>query len=86
MEAISSRTGTAMTQAQPQGKPRKDYQWRLQLSAEGLPTGRVDIRLPTLADLERVRTLIQMDVIEINGSFVRIEMITEALVHAPFRR
>ena len=86
MEAISSRTGTAMTQAQPQGKPLKDYQWRLQLSAEGLPTGRVDIRLPTLADLERVRTLIQMDVIEINGSFVPIQMHTEALVQAPFRR
>ena len=86
MEAISSRIGTAMTQAQPQGKPLKDYQWRLQLSAEGLPTGRVDIRLPTLADLERVRTLIQMDVIEINGSFVPIQMHTEALVQAPFRR
>ena len=79
VEAIEQRA----TQA---GRPLQDYQWNLQLAEDGRPTGRIKLRLPSLAELERVRHQIQEDIIEVNGTFLPIRMHTEALVRAPFRK
>ena len=88
VEAIEQRA-TISVNRQTQthaGRPLQDYQWNLQLAEDGRPTGRINLRLPSLAELERVRHPIQEDIIEVNGTFLLIRMHTEALVRAPFRK
>ena len=88
VEAIEQRATISVNrQTQTQaGRPLQDYQWNLQLAEDGRPTGRINLRLPSLAELERVRHQIQEDIIEVNGTFLPIRMHTEALVRATFRK
>ena len=85
IEQLASISVNRQTQTQA-GRPLQDYQWNLQLAEDGRPTGRINLRLPSLAELERVRHQIQEDIIEVNGTFLPIRMHTEALVRAPFRK
>ena len=57
IEAIEQRATISVNrQTQTQaGRPLQDYQWNLQLAEDGRPTGRINLRLPSLAELERVR-------------------------------
>jgi hypothetical protein len=73
MEAVVAKTQLPMIQ-QMDGKRLRDYGWRMQMGTDGRPTGRVDVKMQTVEQLEKIGKMLRQDVVEVNGNFLPIEV------------
>ena len=84
MHAISEKSGVQW-ERQVGARDLEVGKWRILLGADDMPTGRVDFRLRSFLDVERLHQQVQGDVIQVNGVLCPLEIFSEAMVSETFR-
>ena len=85
MQLIGEKTGVPWT---PQKTERQlaVNQWRMQVDTAGRPTGVVDFKLASLAEVALMQNAAADDVIQVNGTMLAVRVHSEAIACRIFRR